>query len=83
MDQDQAIELIKKVFEEQALVLGGVFSIHEVADEIIWKIIKSFDVIYEKTVAEILQVEPETQELPRRKTDPHPAIEHFLSKLRN
>ncbi len=51
--------------------------------KIIWKIIKSFDVIYEKSVAEILQIEPDTQELPSRKANPHPAIEHFLSKLRH
>ncbi len=83
MDKNQSLEFIKNIFEEQVLVLGGVFSLHEVADEIIWKIIKSFDVIYEKAVAEILQIEPDTQELPSRKANPHPAIEHFLAKLRH
>ena len=83
MSKDQTLGLIKKTFEEQLLVLGGVFSLYEIADEIIWKIVKSFDVIYEKAVAELLQTESEAKELPKRKMNPHPAIEDFLYKLRS
>lgn len=81
--KDEAKELILEVFEEEALVIGGLVAVHEVNDDLVWRLMKNFAVILEKTLSRLgtpEQSEPiETQ---KSGVQPHPAIEEFLLKLR-
>lgn len=43
------MELLKKMLKEQLCCLGRVFARHEVPDDVIWEVVKGFDLIYQKT----------------------------------
>ncbi len=37
---------IDKTFEEMALVLGGIFAVHNVENEVVWQVMKHLDMIH-------------------------------------
>lgn len=81
----EARELVDEVFEKEALVIGGLVAMREIDDELVWRLVKSLDVIREKTLRTL---EERERSVPREETDmpldmePHPAIEDFLLKIR-
>jgi len=81
----EARDLITDLFEEEALVIGGLVAVHKVDDDLIWRLVKSLDVIRSKILRrledEALSDEPESQ-LQESSLKPHPAIEDFLLSLR-
>lgn len=81
----EARELITDLFEEEALVIGGLIAVHKVDDDLVWRLVKNLDVIRGKVLRSL-----EDQEIPddtalsphRPHLKPHPAIEDFLLSLR-
>jgi len=81
----EARRLIADVFEEAALVLGGLLAVHRVDDEFVWRLVKSLDVIRRKAARRIDECDAGSGAEARRPEThlrPHPAIEDFLLKLR-
>ena len=71
-----------RFFRELILCLGGIFAVQEVDDTLVWQVTKSFDVIYQRTRARLLQrAGPREKELPRRRVEPHPAVEDLLTRI--
>ncbi len=83
MDPGSADQVLVDAFEEVALVLGGIFAVHDVDDEAIWQAAKSLSVIYRKARAAIRNAcagkAPESDE---PDSEPHPAIVDLLAELR-
>jgi len=79
----EAKQLINDLFEEEALVIGGLVAVHRVDDEIIWRLVKNLDAIRSKTLRRI-EDRSATDAGPSGCCDlrPHPAVEDFLIKLR-
>ena len=79
----EAKQLINDLFEEEALVIGGLVAVHRVDDEIIWRLVKNLDAIRSKTLRRI-EDRSATDAGPAGCCDlrPHPAVEDFLIKLR-
>ena len=78
-------ELIDELFEEEALVIGGLVAFHQVDDELIWRLMKNLDVIRGKTLRRIGAREQDIGddgEATRPELKPHPAIEEFLLNIR-
>lgn len=75
---DEARELIDRVFEEEALALGGMVAVHELEDDLVWRLIRNMGVIRGRVLREL-------QDRPAMAADrgltPHPAIEGFLTSL--
>ena len=40
-----ATALINELFEEEALVIGGLVAVHEMDDDLVWRLIQNFNVI--------------------------------------
>lgn len=83
--KDDARALIKELFEEEALVIGGLVAVHDVEDDLVWRLMKNLDVIRAKAMRRLDDREAETPEgkpVNRAKLKPHPAIEDFLLNLR-
>ena len=83
MDKTDIKLLIDEAFEDLALVLGGIFAVHTVSDEAIWQIMKHIDVVHGNLVAQLEGTGPD--DINRNKalgTEPHPAVEALLLKLR-
>ena len=82
LSPDEARTLIDDLFEEEVLAFGGLVAIHEVPDDLIWRLVKTLDTIRGRALRRI-EAKAEV-EAPFRAPDlrPHPAIEDFLLKLR-
>ena len=51
--ETEARDLIDGVFEEEALAIGGLVAIHEVPDDLVWRLVKSLDTIRERVLRRI------------------------------
>ena len=81
----EARELITDLFEEEALVIGGLVAVHKVDDDLVWRLVKNLDVIRGKVLRRLDDEElPGDASTPARRPHlkPHPAIEDFLLSLR-
>ncbi len=80
--KEEAKDLIDDLFEELALVIGGLAAVHEMEDDLVWRLVKNLDVIRGKALR---RLDDRTEkESPERGPNlkPHPAIEDFLRNLR-
>ena len=85
ISEAEARELILDLFEEEALVIGGLVAIHEVEDDMVWRLVRNLDVICGKTLRRLnakSQTDDNGARMKRPDLSPHPAIEDFLEKLR-
>ena len=64
-----------RLFREVVLVLGGVFAVHPVDDDIIWSIAKGLENAYGRH----LRSRPSAGDHPR--STPHPAISRLLQRI--
>lgn len=83
----EAKDLIDEVFEEEVLALGGLVATRAVDDELVWGIVRSFDVIRARALRRVRETAPAGRETDVSEegavSEPHPAIEVFLNKLRS
>lgn len=81
--ENSAMLAANKGLEEVALVIGGLAAVHEMEDDLIWRLMKNLDVIRGKVLR---RLDDRTLEggVPERRPNlkPHPAIEDFLLNLR-
>jgi len=81
----EARDPINDLFEEEALVIGGLVAVHKMDDDLVWRLIKNLDVIRVKVLRR-LDDEPPGDDgkswYHRPNMKPHPAIEDFLLSLR-
>ena len=80
----EAKELINDLFEEEALVIGGLVAVHEMDDDLVWRLIKNLDVIRGKVLRRLEDKALVDGASPPQRPNlkPHPAIEDFLLSLR-
>ena len=85
LGESKAQAAIDDLFEEEALVLGGLVAVHDVEDDFVWRFVRSLDVIRTKTLRRFSGREwagGDSGEAEAGPIPPHPAIEEFLGKLR-
>lgn len=83
--KEEARDLINDLFEEEALVIGGLIAVHDVHDDFIWRLVRNLDVIRGKVLRRLedrTQPDVEEAQAGHNKLKPHPAIEDFLLKVR-
>lgn len=80
---EEAKNLINDIFEEVALVIGGLAAVYEMDDDPIWRLMKNLDVIRGKALRRFDDRDTR-DEAPegRPNLKPHPAIEDFLRNVR-
>jgi hypothetical protein len=85
MSKAEVKTLILDLFREEALILGGLVAVHEVEDDMVWKLVRNLDAIRRKTLRRLEDNDPESEgSVPPKRPNirPHPAIEQFLLGLR-
>lgn len=83
MDRQVLRELINEVFEEQALLLGGIVAVHAVEDEVVCRLVRGLDRIRRRALQRVDGATPAAPDSPRGAgADPHPAIERLLRDIR-
>lgn len=82
--KERARGLLLDLFEEEALVIGGLAAVHGLEDELVWRIMRNLDVILDKSLRRLDSSEgsPGKSDGDGLNAKPHPAIEDFLLKLR-
>ena len=75
--------LVNDLFEEEALVIGGLVAVYEVDDDLVWRLIKNLDVIRGKILRRLEDQAPADAPPRRPNLTPHPAIEEFLRSIRS
>jgi len=86
LTKTEAKDLINDVFEEEALVLGGLVALHDIEDDLVWRLVRNLDAIRGRVLRSLDDSEfPDTDEPGPRRPDlrPHPAIEEFLLRIRS
>ena len=81
----EARELITDLFEEEALVIGGLVAVHKMEDDLVWRLVENLDVIRGKILRRLEDRAPSDDDgtsARRPNLKPHPAIEEFLLTLR-
>lgn len=84
METADASKLLDDTFREVALVLGGIFAVHDVQDEAVWQIMKHLDIAHENAMSKLDGLGPghERPNPPRHGYKTHPAVEALLLKLK-
>ena len=81
----EARDLIDGLFEEEALVIGGLVAVYKMDDDLVWHLVRSLDVVRGRILRRIENGSPadEAEPAPRGPSlRPHPAIADFLRSLR-
>ena len=84
MDKKQVeiSKVVKEMCRETVLCLGGIFAVHEVADDVVWQTAKSLDIIFQNAIAKVSSQGVSIEDkIPERRFKPHPAIQEILENL--
>jgi hypothetical protein len=82
MERKEAVGLLKNMLKEQLCCLGRVFARHGVPDDVIWEVVKGFDLIYQRAQRQaedsgnVRVSEPYIHRM-----SPHPGITYLLEKI--
>jgi len=76
-------ELIDALFEEEALVIGGLVAVHRLDDDLVWRLMRNLDVVRGRFLRRIeAQDSGESAAPAAPNLKPHPAIEDFILGIR-
>ena len=53
-----ATDMVNDLFEEEALIIGGLVAVHEMDDDLVWRLMKHLDVIRGKVLRRPLRTRP-------------------------
>ncbi|MCA8978980.1 MAG: hypothetical protein KDC14_03055 [Planctomycetes bacterium] len=80
MDTREHEALLRDIYRDLTVCLGGVFAVHggEIEDEVIWEITRSISGLFRRHRSQVARTE---QSAAREEYRPHPAIVHLLREL--
>ena len=84
---DEARDMVDEIFEEEALLIGGILAVHGMEDDLVWRLIRNLDVIRGRVMRRLNDREEDECDgngSPEKPINlkPHPAIQDFLIKIR-
>jgi len=86
LSKEEVKNLVDDLFEEEALLVGGLAAVHGMGDDLVWRLMKSLDAIRRKVLRRLGDTGPDDvcgMQPERPHLKPHPAVEEFLLKLRS
>lgn len=85
IEKTEVRELILDLVEEAALAIGGLVAVHDVEDDLVWRLMRTLDVIRGRALRRLDEHESAEEEQPPAggpAAQPHPAIQEFLARIR-
>ena len=83
MEKEKELKLIEEMLKEQLYCLGRIFARHEVPDDVIWEVVKGFDLIYQRVKKQSeISLKGKESNSHISKMEPHPGLTYLLEKLR-
>lgn len=74
--------LVNGLFEEQAMVLGGLVALRRVDDDLVWSVVHGLDGVRRRALRRVSAPRRGTSCRSERPLEPHPAIQDFLVRIR-
>ena len=82
MDGRQTQEILRRTTRELVCCVARVVARHQVPDDVVWEIVKGFDVIYHREKARLGHSRPSSARPPgSHRLRPHPGIAYLLDRL--
>ena len=82
MEKEKELKMLKEMFKEQLYCLGRIFARHGVPDDVIWEVVKGFDLIYQKIKKQSEISSGKEESSPHiYKMEPHPGLTYLLEKI--
>jgi hypothetical protein len=84
ISKKEVTNLVKTLFREEALVIGGLVAVYDLDDEVVERLMKNLEVIRRNTLERIEGKQTENgnyKAIRRFNPKPHPAIVEFLANL--
>jgi len=82
MDRREAQALVRDIFEEEALLIGGLVALHPVDDAFVWRLMRNLDALRRRVVSAVRARTRGSKPHRGKAVAPHPAVEEFLESLR-
>ena len=84
IENEQVKRIILDMFREEALLLSGLFTVYEVPDDFIWRVMKNLGILVQNAIRQIDNQDQTADNPihPHRAGSPHPAVTEFLSELK-
>jgi len=85
IDKVEARDLVNDLFEEEALLIGGLVLVYGMDDDLVWHLVRSLDFVRRKFLRRVEDGSPADGVEPAPNGSslrPHPAIADFLRSLR-
>lgn len=82
MERDEVHALLAEIFEEEALLIGGLVAAHDVDDEFVWRLMRNLDLLRHRVVEDIDAQDRRARVPGPNGATPHPAVQEFLAQLR-
>ena len=85
MRQIDHAHTIRQLLEEQAVAIGGLLAVHEIDDDFVWRLFHALDAVRQKYMRQETtreDVDPEELNRDSRRSQPHPAVQEFLARVR-
>ena len=84
IENEKVKRIILDMFREEALLLSGLFTVYEVQDDFIWRVMKNLEILFQNAIRQIDNhgQTADNPVQPRRTGSPHPAVAEFLSELK-
>ena len=83
IEEREVRQLLSDLFEEQALVIGGLVATHHVGDAAVWSLMRAFDAIRHRALSRV-ECPAHTERYEDRgepQVGRHPALEEYLRKV--
>ncbi len=76
--------MLNGVFEEEALIIGGLAALHQPDDDFIWRLVKSLEAVRERALEKLNGKPVSGCDSSKAAVDlrPHPAVVEFLLNIR-
>ena len=79
--EERIIDLLRKMLREQLCCIGRIAARHQVPDDVIWEIVKGFEILYMRACREAGEtVSDDATPTPPRK-EPHPGLVYLIEKI--
>ena len=81
MNEQEIKDELRRAFRQVVLTLGGIFSIYDADDDLIWAVTRGLDQVFAAHLRQAVSTSPDGKEHPEPRPRPHPAVVELLASL--
>lgn len=82
MERSEVKALLDGIFEEEALLVGGLIAASSVEDKFVWRLMRNLDDLRQRYMKDLYAIERRSSRPRAESVTPHPAVQEFLARLR-